>query len=306
LRDWFPLIDFEASTTGTEVSDPTPTQQAFYRTTYLPTGVIQADRFDYPIGDRGLNGDGSAKPQGVPEYPASGFVERNNLYFGNASGEYLYPVSEGDNPDRGQLSGTTTEWRNVQDVGSYLAPYGMHVGEDWNIGSGAYDKGQPVSAIANGQVVDIRHANQSSGLSVWGWRMLVRHWLPNGETVDSLYVHIAPDKFQGADNSNGEVGDTAAESDFSFQEGAAVPRGAVIGVVGNISPPAPGAPHLHLEIRDTKTDPANSWPRSNGNGYYGTVATPGTMTPSEVQSAFTLMRADGILDPSDFIDDHRP
>jgi murein DD-endopeptidase MepM/ murein hydrolase activator NlpD len=70
------------------------------------------------------------------------------------------------------------------------------------------------------------------------------------------------------------------------------------------------SPHLHFEMRNNQTVPNDLWPNDTGDGYYGPV--PGTagnrspnITADEVQAAFLLMQKDGIIDPSDFIDDHR-
>ena len=314
LKEWFRLLRFLTTSEGTEVSDTPNDPSKFYRTTLLDEGVQVADRFDYPIGDLGNQPDGTARTEGVPEYPAGGFDEINDLY--NSAIEYKYPDSLGNNPDRGQLSGTTTEWRNVQDIGSYLPGLGIHAGEDWNLASGEYDIGQTIYATANGRVIAIRPASQSN-LGKWGWMMIIRHWLPNGETRDSLYVHIAPDQFNGEDNSGvdkGFIGTTINKQDFTYQEGAVVSRGDPIAVVANLvpsylSPPNEDIrenwPHLHFELRDKKVDGSDPWKFDNGTGYYGSVATPGIITPSEVQAAFDNMREDGIIDPSDFIDAHR-
>lgn len=314
LKNWFPLVQFNTEEEGTEIEDLPRDPKKFYRATYLPSGVSVADRFDYPLGDKGNNPDGTPKSEGVPEFPDGSFDENNDLY--NAANSYQYPESQGNNPDRGQLSGNTSEWRNVQDVGSYLPGLGIHVGEDWNLGSGEYDVGEKIYATANGQVISIRPANQSN-LGKWGWMMIIRHWLPNGDSHDSVYVHIAPDQFNGEDNSGagkGLIGTLADKQDFSYQEGAIVARGDPIAVVANLEPsylPPPNEeirenwPHLHFEMRDSQVDGSDPWIYDNGTGYYGSVATPGIVTPSEVQAAFDKMRLDGVIDPSDFIDAHR-
>ncbi len=291
LRQWFPLIQFNTADKGTEVIDTPRDPSKFYRATYLPSGVSSADSFDYPIAS------GSVSEQIVPE--------RNTLY----------PSSAVSSPDRGASAPNTGNWYNYQDVGSYYAYYsteadkwyfeGLHPGEDWNKGSGAADAGQPIKAVANGQVIDIRPAH-SSGAANSGFVVLVRHWLLNGDTMDSLYVHVAPDKISGSTNASGAFG---AESDFSFQEGSPVTKGSVIGVVGAVTSTAM-SPHLHFEMRTTQTVPSNIWPNDTGDGYYGPVPeTAGNRSPSitteEVQAAFLLMQKDGIIDPSDFIDDNR-
>jgi murein DD-endopeptidase MepM/ murein hydrolase activator NlpD len=188
----------------------------------------------------------------------------------------------------------------VQDVGSYYAEFGgLHGGEDWNKGSGSADVGEQVKAVANGQVIDIRPAGASGIPSTSGYALVIRHWLLDGESVDSLYVHIAPDQHGGSFNSSGVVGD---KSNFTFQIGTPVTKGSVIGVIGAVSA---FSPHLHFEVRNKAINIAGSlWANDTGNGYYG----PGSgtsITAEQVQAAFLLMQKDGIIDPSDFIDDHR-
>lgn len=278
LRQWFPLIQFQTSSEGTEIIDTLRQPSQFYRTTFLPEGVLAAEGFDYPIGS-GL----------VPEQITP---EQNDLY----------PNAPIANPDRGSTS-PGSGWYNVQDVGSYYATFGgLHGGEDWNKGSGTADVGEQVKVIANGEVIDIRPAH-SAGASHSGYAVLVRHWLLNGDTVDSLYVHVAPDTSGGSANTDGVIG---AEADFSFQEGSPVSKGDVIGVIGAVTSPAM-SPHLHFEMRSKQTVPNDLWPNDTGDGYYGPVpGSAGNRSPSitaeEVQAAFLLMQKDGIIDPSDFID----
>ena len=140
--------------------------------------------------------------------------------------------------------------------------------------------------------------------------MVIRHWLLNGDAVDSVYLHIAPDK--KGDGTPNTAGDLGSESDFSFREGDLVSKGDLIAVVGDVQP---NPTHLHFEMRDseiaglpTAQDSAASqvyWPHSNSHKYYGSTQTPGTMTLDEVTNAYSRMQSDGIIDPSDFIDDHR-
>ncbi len=271
LRQWFPLIQFNSDTPGTEVID-TPTQpQKFYRTTYLPPGVSIATDFAYPIGS------GSVLEQIAPE--------RNTLF----------PASPVARPDRGATT-PGAGWYNIQDVGSYYSLFGgLHAGEDWNSGSDTDDVGEPVKAVANGHLIDIRPAS-ASGPAASGYVVLVRHWLQNGDSIDSLYVHVAPDTIAGNPNSPGTIGSEAA---FTYQEGSPVAKGNVIGVIGAVSS---FPPHLHLEMRNTVTNPNSLWPNDTGNGYYGPVS---GLNVAEVQAAFVLMQKDGIIDPSDFIDDHQ-
>lgn len=282
LRQWFPLIQFNTANMGTEVVDTPRDPQKFYRTTYLPTGVSSADSFDYPIGS------GSVPEQITPE--------RNTLYPSGAVGS----------PDRGAAAPNTSYWYNAQDVGSYYAEYsesqgkwlweGLHPGEDWNK---ADDVGESVLAIANGQVIEIRPAGASGIPTTSGYAVVIRHWLSNGDSVDSLYVHIAPG------NNGGVIGD---KSEFTYQVGAPVSKGSIIGVVGAVSALPP---HLHFEMRNKPINVLGSlWPKSTGDAYYGPeVGLAGNRSPSisqsDVEAACRLMQDEGIIDPSDFIDDHR-
>ncbi len=294
LREWFPLIDFDASTVGTEITDTTPAQQTFYRTTYLPTGILPAYEFDYPIGNGGYDVNGKPiVPDGIPEQITP---ERNE--------DDLYPAHPRAEPNRGHEPCVgVTGWRNAQDVASYYPDSvdgdGLHPGEDWNKGCDADDVGSNVLCVANGRIITTRLANPAS----LGYVMVIRHWLLNGDSVDSIYVHIAPDKIAGVANRGGVFGN---ESDFSYQEGSAVTKGSIIGVIGLTS-----HPHLHFEMRNKPADPADLWPHDVGNGYYGAVkGLDGKRRPpisqADTTAAFELMKLDGIIDPSDFIDDHRP
>jgi murein DD-endopeptidase MepM/ murein hydrolase activator NlpD len=281
FQEWFPLVTFRPEHQGTEVTDVIDGSSGFYRATYLPSGVDGADSFAYPIGN------GLVVEQIAPE--------RNDLY----------PSAPVASPERGSIS-PGGGWYNVQDVGSYYAAFGgLHGGEDWNIGSGSADVGERVMAVANGQVIDIRPAGAAGIPSTSGYALVIRHWLLNGDTVDSLYVHIAPDQNAGGFNISGVVGD---KSNFTFQVGSPVTKGSVIGVIGAVSS---FPPHLHFEMRNKAVNVTGSlWPNATGDGYYGPVpGAAGNRSPSitaeEVQAAFLLMQKDGIIDPSDFIDDNR-
>ncbi len=291
FRNWFALIDFNADAVGTEITDTTDARQTFYRTTYLPAGVSPAESFDYPIGT------GAPIPEQITP-------ERNDLYPSGATSD---PLRERASP--------TADWRNVQDVGSYYAETnsagvwmweGLHPGEDWNKGSFNEDGGESVRCVANGQVILIKPVAESGVAASAGYVMVVRHWLLNGDSIDSLYVHIAPDRHAGSANSAGVIG---AKGDFTYQEGSNVAKGSIIGVIGAVSS---FYSHLHFELRDKAIDPtAPLWAHSTGDAYYGPeVGQTGNrsrpMSKPDVEAAFRLMRADGIIDPSDFIDDHRP
>ena len=101
----------------------------------------------------------------------------------------------------------------------------FHLGEDWNREGDAHaDFGDPVHAIANGQVTYVGHAGRGWGLVV----RVVHHVRRSGRSdfVESLYAHL-----HRADVKVGHL----------------VERGEVLGTIGD----ADGAyiPHLHFEIR---------------------------------------------------------
>jgi murein DD-endopeptidase MepM/ murein hydrolase activator NlpD len=89
-------------------------------------------------------------------------------------------------------------WYNAQDFGDFnskLAQPGLHPGEDWNSESvacgspGACDVGAPVYAVANGEVVGSKPVSSSKGEPV-GYVLVLRHILPGGQNIYSVYLHI--------------------------------------------------------------------------------------------------------------------
>ena len=141
--------------------------------------------------------------------------------------------------------------------------------------------------------MDISPLNSTSN---GGWAIVVRHYLLNGDSLDSVYLHIAPSvkADHSTPNSLGEIGN---ESWFAFQEGSPVVKGDIIAVVANVDA---YPDHLHFEMRNKPIEGlplgagiaaiSQYWPNSLGNAYY---------------QSFAAMKKDGIFDPSDFIDDHR-
>ncbi|PXF60985.1 MAG: hypothetical protein C4B59_06445 [Candidatus Methanogaster sp.] len=139
-------------------------------------------------------------------------------------------------------------WYNAQDF-----RVNNHLGEDWNGEDGGdTDCGEPVYAVSEGTIVYA--ADAGSG---WGNVMIVRHELPDGTQVESLYAHL-----QSMSKTRGTV-----------------ERREQIGTIGKDGWPYC---HLHFEMRFSN---CSSW-GSPGPGY-STDAT-------------------GWIDPSDFIDLHRP
>lgn len=114
-----------------------------------------------------------------------------------------------------------------------------HPGEDWNIpGAGNGDLGEPIFAVANGEVVF------SGWNSALGNVILIKHALSSQEFVWSQYAHL-DQRFV----SRGEI----------------VGRRQIIGTVGR-GPENRFAAHLHFELRREDL-PANAWPRTNGKAW---------------------------------------
>jgi murein DD-endopeptidase MepM/ murein hydrolase activator NlpD len=308
MMDWFPLLNFDAATEGTLVSDTVTFDNKAYSACYMPLGFEFADQFDYPIGDEEM------RAGTVPEQIASNEPNEQNELYPEAEANVSEDEDKIERPTESQIRDFSM-WYNFQDVGSYnddISIPGYHPGEDWNFGGSTGgigdDVGSNVYAVANGVVEDIRPL-QNSSLESGGWALVIRHYLlewndtPN-PSVDSVYVHIAPPfKADGiTTNFSGELG---AQSWFPFEKGSYVPKGTVIGVIGDVLPPNSGGfpDHLHFELR-TKliiiSEPelaasANYWPLSRRrlNGSYTTY-----------YDSFSDMEDDGIIDPSDYIDDH--
>ena len=95
-----------------------------------------------------------------------------------------------------------------------------HLGEDWNRGSGYDDYGDTVYAVSIGEVV---YAESTNG---WGNVIIIRHNLPDGTQVESLYGHL---------------------KDMYVTSGSVVSRGQEIGTLGDGD--GTTASHLHFEIR---------------------------------------------------------
>lgn len=128
-----------------------------------------------------------------------------------------------------------------QDANPYLTKYdlGYHTGSDLNLNFPHHnlDKGQPVFAIADGEVV---FAKVTSG--TWRGLIVIQHApLPNGKPVFSRYGHV--------ENIAVSIGDP-------------VTRGMQIATVGLFGDPAEQNYHLHFDISTTQlmgTHPTN-WP----------------------------------------------
>ncbi|HVG32376.1 MAG TPA: M23 family metallopeptidase [Pyrinomonadaceae bacterium] len=107
-------------------------------------------------------------------------------------------------------------WYNAQDFGE-----NDHLGEDWNAKTGGNtDCGMPVYAVSKGTIVFAAEAGPG-----WGKVIIVRHRLPDGKILETLYGHL-----QSFQRTSGEVD-----------------RRERIGRLGNADGVYPC--HLHLELR---------------------------------------------------------
>ena len=120
-------------------------------------------------------------------YPAVGAVaDRFDYPIGNR--DHYTEVNDGDG------------WYVAQEFGEWNASFSKyHLGEDWNAESGGNtDCGLPVYAVANGTIV---YASIASG---WGRVLIVRHTLPDGSQVESLYGHLGSFAKTSGDVARGE------------------------------------------------------------------------------------------------------
>ncbi len=149
-------------------------------------------------------------------------------------------------------------WYNRQDF-----RVNNHMGEDWNReGGAAADCGEAVLAVADGLVIYAAYADKT-----WGNILIVRHKLPNGEQVESLYAHV--------------------QNKGMIPYLSKVKRRQSIALVGDGADPCgdgrPYGAHLHFEMRSPRY---SSW-GNIGKGYDNAA------------------NATGALDPSNYIDGHR-
>ncbi len=156
--------------------------------------------------------------------------------------EVEIPLSDGFDYPVGESGAVTAPkdgdgWYNALSFGRQ-----RHLGEDWNAESGGNtDCGQPVFTASAGHVVfaeDLRGG--------WGQVVIVRHRLPDGALVETLYAHLY-ERF--------------------VEVGEAVGRGQQIASIGDAEPPCgdgkPYSAHLHFELR---TPDCPEWGRP-GAGY---------------------------------------
>ena len=124
----------------------------------------------------------------------------------------------------------------------------LHTGEDWYRLDGANTAGTPVYAVANGIV-----ARQSTGISYPGNVILIRHRLPDGRDIYSMYGHV---------------------NNVSVVQGQVVQRGQQIATVlpqnytGRARSQHPGwDSHLHFEMRNFLDGTAIYTTGTNAYGY---------------------------------------
>lgn len=155
-----------------------------------------------------------------------------------------FPVGDRNGNGWGITGYSFLDWSNYSN--SY------HPGEDWNIpGAGNGDWGQPVYAIANGEVVF------SGWNTAMGNVILIKHYISPIDFVWSQYAHL---------------------DERYVAKGDLVHRRQPIGTVGR-GPNNTFAAHLHFEIR--KADlPANAWPRTNGAAWSRSKVTDFWLHPS--------------------------
>lgn len=212
------------------------------------------------------------------------------------AGAFVYPV--GDELDYTRARSGESHGYYVSDP--YLARRGsksqrIHRGIDLSCGSG----GAPVHAIASGTVVvadanalvktrykvKVKTTRTVKGKKItktgWKWKtstkwrtgwgnyVVVKHVLPSGESVYSLYGHLMPNSVRVA---SGDV----------------VAAGETIGQVGKTG--RASSPHLHLEIR--KNAPADDEDRNEDET---------EIEPTTQDRTFALLAT---VDPVDFLEKH--
>ena len=253
---------------------------------------ITAYEFDYPIGDRGYDAIGNIRPlnERISSFGSTYNVDRNE--------EYNFEKGYAANNSRSGTNGSGSNWFVISDTGNFVNlkfTKGLHPGEDWNYGSKGDDAGKPIYAIADGVVDKISKVYTDENKA--GWQIIIKHKLPDSSYVYSVYMHLT-----SANKTNGKI--VSKKSNFTIRENTRVDRGVVIARLATDM--TFFGEHLHFEIRNNNYS-GSLYPNDNGNGYYSDAV--GTkresLTKSQVLNGFNLMRKDGILDPSDFIDDHR-
>lgn len=138
------------------------------------------------------------------------------------------PISDGFDFPIGDSAGITEakdgdDWYNANEFKNR-----RHLGEDWNANSGGNtDCREPVCAASKGVVVWSGDAELD-----WGNIVIIRHTLPNGTSVETLYAHL---------------------DERLVERGDIISRRQVIGFIGDGRTPCGDGylypAHLHFEIR---------------------------------------------------------
>jgi len=211
--------------------------------------------------------------------PATWSVEVINPS-GDSSGEYEFEVVAPDLPASSDFAypisstETATEandgdgWRNAQDFGVSNSDFDgkVHLGEDWNAESGGdTDCGLSAYAASGGTIVYAGDAAPSLGKTV-----VLRHQLPDGSEVESLYAHL---------NSISRTSGT-------------VSRREKIGTIGDAGGYYPNC-HLHFAVRL----PSSSDWGNPGPGY--AASTDGWTDPSDYIDGNTAAPSGLAATPSD-------
>lgn len=176
---------------------------------------------------------------------------------------------------------TMTHDFNLAETSGLCSCEHYHTGQDYFFNDRTKRAGQTIRAIADGQLIYIKDMGTATGL-----HLVLRHALPNGETVDSSYVHLASlCKKQGdaiVRNDTPKVlgnvicsipADTGVLTPIYL--GDTVKEGDAIGQTAEIS-----APHLHLEVRRNPQE---------GQGRSLTLAAPTQSTIMEFNSKASLI-----------------
>lgn len=177
-------------------------------------------------------------------------------------------------------SGTKAdEWNGFGEYNSDIPAY--HLGDDYFVGQ------VEVGAIANGYAIE---SGYNSG---FGNYVVIRHELPDGKVIYSLYAHM--------ENVDSAIGIIPKGSGIEVK----VDIGQTLGIAGN---EPDGAQHLHLEISDYGdlfTIQASGI--DYARGYDGAVS-PAFSSSVPIGNSPdgdpVLGVGKGIYDPSDFIDDN--
>lgn len=140
-------------------------------------------------------------------------TQNNSLSPINISTDFVYPIGK---PGYITQAKDGDGWYNARDFREV-----NHLGEDWNAETGGNtDCGLPVRAISNGKIVFA-----GTNIEGWGNVLIIRHLLPDGRQVESLYGHL-----KSFTKTSGDVG---------IRE--------IIGLIGDGG--GLYSCHLHLEIR---------------------------------------------------------